>query len=229
MTCLDSVPSTIQAPAPDPTRIPADDLLGTTVLMVTCSYRTHEFIRVGYYVNNAYSEPLGEGEIANERQPMNRGPKSTHSLLHVTHNSPDFPRRRGAPEAMPAEQGDSKHPRRKAAGDEVADRVGPGRVSLRARIFSFFLLGATDVQVNRTGLRRSPRGQSRKVNLMGRSRRVKYKGRSRGGHGPSYARVTHTWKKEARDCPITRADDKRSCSAEDKRSCMRTQVGCCGI
>lgn len=36
---------------PDPARIPADDLLGVTVILLTCSYRGKEFIRVGYYVN----------------------------------------------------------------------------------------------------------------------------------------------------------------------------------
>eukprot|EP01006_Ploeotia_vitrea_P028799 TRINITY_DN61432_c0_g1_i1.p2 TRINITY_DN61432_c0_g1~~TRINITY_DN61432_c0_g1_i1.p2 ORF type:complete len:173 (-),score=94.82 TRINITY_DN61432_c0_g1_i1:11-490(-) len=45
------------APAPNPNRIPASELLGVTVMLLTCSYREKEFIRVGYYVNNWYSDP----------------------------------------------------------------------------------------------------------------------------------------------------------------------------
>ena len=43
----------LQAPSPNTTEIPADDLLGVTVILVTCSYMDQEFIRIGYYVNNA--------------------------------------------------------------------------------------------------------------------------------------------------------------------------------
>ena len=46
-----------QAPAPDATKVPENDLLGVTVVLVTCSYNEKEFIRVGYYVNNSYSDP----------------------------------------------------------------------------------------------------------------------------------------------------------------------------
>ena len=46
-----------QAPAPDATKVPENDLLGVTVVLVTCSYNDKEFIRVGYYVNNSYSDP----------------------------------------------------------------------------------------------------------------------------------------------------------------------------
>mmetsp|Transcript_11655 Transcript_11655/g.15846 ORF Transcript_11655/g.15846 Transcript_11655/m.15846 type:complete len:219 (-) Transcript_11655:119-775(-) len=50
-----------QANPPDASRIPASDMLGVTVLLLTCSYRDQEFIRVGYYVNNEYdSEELRE-------------------------------------------------------------------------------------------------------------------------------------------------------------------------
>ncbi len=43
-----------QADAPDPSRIPAADLLGVTVVLLIGSYKDKEFIRVGYYVNNSY-------------------------------------------------------------------------------------------------------------------------------------------------------------------------------
>ena len=45
-----------QADPPDWTRIPQDDLLGVTVLLLTCAYNGAEFIRVGYYVNNEYPD-----------------------------------------------------------------------------------------------------------------------------------------------------------------------------
>ncbi|CAG8435347.1 7500_t:CDS:2 [Funneliformis mosseae] len=45
-----------QAPAPNPDRIPPSDLLDVTVIIITCSYRDQEFVRVGYYVNNEYIE-----------------------------------------------------------------------------------------------------------------------------------------------------------------------------
>lgn len=43
-----------QADPPDPSKIPEGDIVGVTVLLLTCSYRGQEFIRVGYYVNNEY-------------------------------------------------------------------------------------------------------------------------------------------------------------------------------
>ena len=42
---------------PDPSKIPVDDLLGVTVILLTCSYQDKEFIRIGYYVNVGYSDP----------------------------------------------------------------------------------------------------------------------------------------------------------------------------
>ncbi len=47
----------IQADAPDPSRIPANDLLGMTVVLLTCSYANQEFVRIGYYVNVDYIDP----------------------------------------------------------------------------------------------------------------------------------------------------------------------------
>ncbi|KAG2484517.1 hypothetical protein HYH03_016657 [Edaphochlamys debaryana] len=44
----------LEANPPNPELIPADDLVGVTVILLTCSYRGREFIRVGYYVNNEY-------------------------------------------------------------------------------------------------------------------------------------------------------------------------------
>ncbi len=50
----------MQADAPDISQIPEGDVLGVTVVLVTCSYREKEFVRVGYYVNNEYTEEYDE-------------------------------------------------------------------------------------------------------------------------------------------------------------------------
>ncbi|KAL2752146.1 hypothetical protein ACRALDRAFT_1045309 [Sodiomyces alcalophilus JCM 7366] len=48
-----------EADAPDTSRIPDADILGVTVILLTCAYDGREFVRVGYYVNNEYdSEEL---------------------------------------------------------------------------------------------------------------------------------------------------------------------------
>ncbi|EDO48172.1 predicted protein [Nematostella vectensis] len=44
-----------EANPPDPKKILDQDILGVTVLLLTCSYREREFVRVGYYVNNEYN------------------------------------------------------------------------------------------------------------------------------------------------------------------------------
>lgn len=42
-------------------RIPTSEILGVTVILLTCSYDGREFVRVGYYVNNEYdSKELNE-------------------------------------------------------------------------------------------------------------------------------------------------------------------------
>jgi len=45
--------------APDYTMV--KEILGVTVVLVTCSYRDREFIRVGYYVNNEYCHDDNDG------------------------------------------------------------------------------------------------------------------------------------------------------------------------
>ncbi|OBR16100.1 Histone chaperone [Colletotrichum higginsianum IMI 349063] len=48
-----------EADAPNTSRIPDADILGVTVILLTCAYDGREFVRVGYYVNNEYdSEEL---------------------------------------------------------------------------------------------------------------------------------------------------------------------------
>ncbi|KAH8777305.1 histone chaperone [Hyaloscypha finlandica] len=48
-----------EADPPDTNRIPDAEILGVTVILLTCAYDNREFVRVGYYVNNEYdSEEL---------------------------------------------------------------------------------------------------------------------------------------------------------------------------
>jgi histone chaperone ASF1 len=50
----------MQCPPPAISRIPVDDVLGATVVVITCSYRGAEFVRIGYWVSNTYTKPLAE-------------------------------------------------------------------------------------------------------------------------------------------------------------------------
>ncbi|KAG6033995.1 Histone chaperone asf1 [Claviceps sp. LM458 group G5] len=48
-----------EADSPNINRIPDGDIIGVTVILLTCAYDGREFVRVGYYVNNEYdSEEL---------------------------------------------------------------------------------------------------------------------------------------------------------------------------
>lgn len=51
-----------EADPPDLKRIPEPEILGVTVILLSCSYDGREFVRVGYYVNNEYDSE----ELANE-------------------------------------------------------------------------------------------------------------------------------------------------------------------
>jgi len=62
----------LQADAPDTSQIPTGDILGVTVVLVTCSYREKEFVRVGYYVNNEYTEPYDEEQGTPSPLDMNK-------------------------------------------------------------------------------------------------------------------------------------------------------------
>ena len=46
-----------QADHPNPEKIPVADAIGVTAILLTCSYKDHEFVRVGYFVNNEYTDP----------------------------------------------------------------------------------------------------------------------------------------------------------------------------
>lgn len=63
-----------EADAPDLKRIPPSEILGVTVILLTCSYDGREFVRVGYYVNNEYdseelaAEPPAKPQIEHIRR-----------------------------------------------------------------------------------------------------------------------------------------------------------------
>ena len=51
-----------EADPPDLSRIPNSEILGVTVILLTCSYDNREFVRVGYYVNNEYTDEALKAE-----------------------------------------------------------------------------------------------------------------------------------------------------------------------
>ena len=70
----------IQADPPKPEGIPPQDAVGVTVVIITCTYHGHEFVRVGYYVNNEYSDPELR-ETPPERPDFSK--VNLHLLLHL--------------------------------------------------------------------------------------------------------------------------------------------------
>ncbi|CAA2968689.1 probable histone chaperone ASF1A [Olea europaea subsp. europaea] len=57
MNCL-AVYSYIKnkADPPDPLKIHEEDIIGVTVLLLTCSYQGQEFLQVRYYVDDNYDD-----------------------------------------------------------------------------------------------------------------------------------------------------------------------------
>lgn len=56
---------------PDHTKIPPNDLLGPTVLMISCHYRFQEFFRCSYFVFNGYYD-VGSERGSNARTKSRR-------------------------------------------------------------------------------------------------------------------------------------------------------------
>lgn len=57
-----------EADPPNVSKLPSSEILGVTVVLLTCAYDGREFVRVGYYVSNEYDTP----ELQNEppKQPI---------------------------------------------------------------------------------------------------------------------------------------------------------------
>lgn len=73
-----------QADAPNTGLIPESDAVGVTVVLITCTYRGQEFIRIGYYVNNEYTDAeLRENPPLKPNYSQVRKLKRDHRLHHV--------------------------------------------------------------------------------------------------------------------------------------------------
>lgn len=46
-----------EADGPDPSKIPSSEIVGVTVLLLRCSYREQQFIKIGWFVANEYTDP----------------------------------------------------------------------------------------------------------------------------------------------------------------------------
>ena len=65
----------VQTDAPNVELIDQKEILGPTVILLTCSYMEQEFIRIGYYVNNEYETPE-----------MNENPPDQVDIARVVRN-----------------------------------------------------------------------------------------------------------------------------------------------
>jgi histone chaperone ASF1 len=70
---------TLEAPGPDPSKIPSEDLLETTICLVSCAYRDKEFLRVGYWVSKTFLEPVAEGQELPKPLPIEKIERTIHS------------------------------------------------------------------------------------------------------------------------------------------------------
>ena len=89
-----------EADPPDLRRIPTSEILGVTVILLTCSYDGREFVRVGYYVNNEYdseelnAEPPAKPDIDRvRRNVLAEKPRVTRFAIkwYVTSCDPCWP------------------------------------------------------------------------------------------------------------------------------------------
>ncbi|VDP00505.1 unnamed protein product [Soboliphyme baturini] len=47
----------LETDPPDPSKIPPSEAVGVTVVLLSCSYRNQEFVKIGYFVSNEYTDP----------------------------------------------------------------------------------------------------------------------------------------------------------------------------
>merc|ERR1712110_1233707 len=73
------------ADPPNPQKIPISDVVGVTVILLTCSYRSQEFIRVGYYVSNEYTDPELQETSQQSQQEQNN--EADTEMDHQNSNS----------------------------------------------------------------------------------------------------------------------------------------------
>lgn len=81
----------LEAEAPQPNLIANNDLIGVTVILITCSYMDNKFVQIGYYVNNEYTEPYDPEHFPNpvditkiSRNILSGEPRVTRFAIHWT-------------------------------------------------------------------------------------------------------------------------------------------------
>mmetsp|Transcript_16174 Transcript_16174/g.24394 ORF Transcript_16174/g.24394 Transcript_16174/m.24394 type:complete len:355 (-) Transcript_16174:15-1079(-) len=76
----------LEAKPPDPNKIPRSDMLGATVVLLSCSYQDRKFLQVGYYVNVCSNEIEARevynttADIGSEMQTEISGPLNASEL-----------------------------------------------------------------------------------------------------------------------------------------------------
>jgi histone chaperone ASF1 len=83
------------ADPPQAESIPVSDILGVTVILLTCAYDDKEFIRVGYYQNNEY--PEGSEERRRWEESLEKNEKiasvdTTKVIRNILDNKPKVTR-----------------------------------------------------------------------------------------------------------------------------------------
>ncbi|KAJ4884073.1 putative histone chaperone ASF1A [Raphanus sativus] len=107
----------LQADPPDPSKIREEDIIGVTVLLLTCSYMGQEFLRVGYYVNNDYEdEQLREEPPTKvlldkvQRNILSDKPRVTKFPINFHPEDEQTPAADSDPPLPPTEQSDEQQP-----------------------------------------------------------------------------------------------------------------------
>ncbi|CAF9913546.1 MAG: Histone chaperone asf1 [Gomphillus americanus] len=114
----------ISVDPPNLSKIPNTDVVGVTVILLSCSYDGREFVRVGYYVNNEY-----DSEELNAEPPAK--PDVERVLRNILAEKPRVTRfaikwdsDESAPAEFPPEQPEADH------ADDDADRYGAEEIEL---------------------------------------------------------------------------------------------------
>lgn len=106
-----------EADSPNLKRIPTSEILGVTVILLSCSYDDREFVRVGYYVNNEYdTEEMNDDPPAKpviekvRRHVLAEKPRVTRfaikwydSIARARNKGWDWPWNRDSEDSAPAE------------------------------------------------------------------------------------------------------------------------------
>lgn len=100
-----------QADPPNPELIPVQDIVGVTVVIITCTYHGNEFVRVGYYVNNEYADldlrenPPDKPQLDKlQRNILSSAPRVTRFKINWDDNQEAVP----SPEQSNMEEGDQE-------------------------------------------------------------------------------------------------------------------------